>query len=169
MQRHIVVSIPEIVRPRPDLPANGRMLGEAVTDTASRRGARLTASGHPLPEAEHHRRVAAEAHEQLRELGNAGRHLYPWFERHEDTLGRGLAAELLLEAAHSAVYHVLGAPSIASLTAACLTSDRAIDIGRLERLVNDTGDGELGCPRPRSGTALRSSSSQPLDWSPSQV
>ena len=30
----------------------------------------------------------------------------------------------------SAVYHVLGAPGIASLTAACLTADRAIDIGR---------------------------------------
>lgn len=89
--------------------------------------------------AEHHRRPAAEAHDQLRELGSAGRHLYPWFERHEDVLGRGLAAELVLEAAHSALYHVLGAPGIASLTAACLTPDRAIDIGRLERLVKDSG------------------------------
>ena len=91
-------------------------------------------------QAEHHRRLAAEAHDQLRELGNSGRHLYPWFERHEDVLGRGLAAELVLKAAHSAVYHVLGAPGIASLTAACLTSDRSIDIGRLERLVKDRGD-----------------------------
>jgi hypothetical protein len=46
----------------------------------------------------------------------------------------------VLEATPSAVYHVLGAPSIASLTAACLTSDRAIDIGRLERLVGERGD-----------------------------
>jgi hypothetical protein len=91
-------------------------------------------------QAANHRQLAADAHEQLRELGNAGRHLYPWFERHEDILGRGLAAELALNAAHSAVYHVLGAPSIASLTAACLTSDRAIDIGRLERLVAQSGD-----------------------------
>ena len=60
-------------------------------------------------QAEDHRRLAAEAHEQLRELGNAARHLYPWFERHEDVLGRGLAAEVVLEVAHSAVYHVLGA------------------------------------------------------------
>jgi hypothetical protein len=41
------------------------------------------------------------------------------------------------------VYYVLGAPGIASLTAACLTSDRSIDIGRLERLVKDSG-----APRP---------------------
>jgi hypothetical protein len=38
------------------------------------------------------------------------------------------------------VYHVLGAPSIASLTAACVTSDRSIDIERLERLVAQGGD-----------------------------
>jgi hypothetical protein len=69
-----------------------------------------------------------------------GRLEYPWLERYEDVLGRGLAAELVLEAAHSAVYHVLGAPGIASLTAACLTSDRAIDIGRLKRLVRERGD-----------------------------
>ena len=43
-------------------------------------------------------------------------------------------------ASHDAVYHVLGAPGIASLTAACLTSDRAIDLGQLERLVKDIGD-----------------------------
>jgi hypothetical protein len=109
-------------------------------------------------QAEHHRRLAAEAHERLRELGNAGRHLYPWFERHEDVLGRGLAAELVLEAAHSAVYHVLAAPGIASLTAACLTSDRAIDIGRLEQLVKDAGDHrQLCCSRwrPSSTTGSR--------------
>ena len=51
--------------------------------------------------AEEHRR-AAQAHEQLRELGNSGRHLYPWFERHQDVLARGLAAELALDAAQAA-------------------------------------------------------------------
>jgi hypothetical protein len=107
-------------------PSNGRRVRADAAELAA--------------QAEHHRQVAAEAHEQLRELGNAGRHLYPWFERHEEVLGRGLAAEVLLEAAHSAVYHVLGAPGIASLTAACLTADRAIDIGRLERLVHERGD-----------------------------
>jgi hypothetical protein len=53
--------------------------------------------------AERHRRIAAGAHNQLRELGDSGRNLYPWFERHEQALGRGLAAELVLEAAHHAV------------------------------------------------------------------
>jgi hypothetical protein len=91
-------------------------------------------------QAERHRYLAAEAHDQLRELGNAGRHLYPWFERHEEVLGRGLAAEVVLEAAHSAVYHVLGAPGIASLTAMCLNSDRAIDLGAVRRLVEERGD-----------------------------
>ena len=38
------------------------------------------------------------------------------------------------------VYHVLGAPGIASLTAACLTSERAIDLGRLKRLVAEQDD-----------------------------
>jgi hypothetical protein len=88
---------------------------------------------------EEHRRRAAQAHEQLRELGNRRRHLYPWFERHRDVLARGMAAELTLDAAHQAVYHVLGAPGIASLTAACLTSDRAIDIGQLQELVRNGG------------------------------
>jgi hypothetical protein len=90
--------------------------------------------------AEEHRRRAAQAHEQLRELGNSGRHLHPWFERHQDVLARGMAAELTLDAAQCAVYHVLGAPGIASLTATCLTTDRAIDIGRLERLVKKDGE-----------------------------
>jgi hypothetical protein len=85
-------------------------------------------------------RLAAEAHEQLRQLGSGGRHLYLWFERHQEVLARGLAAEVALDAAHSAVYHVLGAPGIASLTAACLTSDRAIDIGEFQRLVGNGGD-----------------------------
>jgi hypothetical protein len=53
---------------------------------------------------------------------------------------RGMAVELTLDAAHSAVYHVLGAPGIASFTAACLTADRAIDLGRLERLVAKDGE-----------------------------
>jgi hypothetical protein len=50
-----------------------------------------------------------------------------------------MAAELTLDAAHQAVYHVLGAPAIASLTAACLTSDRAIDLGQLQDLVRNGG------------------------------
>ena len=90
--------------------------------------------------AEEHRRRAARAHEQLRELGNSGRHLYPWFERHQDVLARGMAAELTLDAAQGAVYHVVGAPGMASLTAACLTTDRPIDVGRLERLVKKDGE-----------------------------
>jgi hypothetical protein len=90
--------------------------------------------------AEEHRRQAAQAHEQLRELGNSGRHLHPWFERHQDVLARGMAAELTLDAAQGAVFHVLGAPGIASLTAACLTTDRAIDLGRLEGLVKKAGE-----------------------------
>lgn len=45
-------------------------------------------------------------HGQLRELGNSGRHLYLWFERYQDLLARGLAAELTLDAAHHAVYNV---------------------------------------------------------------
>jgi hypothetical protein len=55
-------------------------------------------------------------------------------------LARGLAAEVALDAAHSAVYHVLGAPGIASLTAGCLTSDRAIDLGQLQELVKNGGE-----------------------------
>ena len=51
-----------------------------------------------------------------------------------------MAAELTLDAAHSAVCHVLGAPGIASFTAACLTADRAIDLGRLERLIAKDGE-----------------------------
>jgi hypothetical protein len=46
----------------------------------------------------------------------------------------------VLEAAHHAVYHVLGAPAIASLTATCLRSDRAIDLGVLKRVVEERGD-----------------------------
>lgn len=105
-----------------------------------RRTARREAAARAV-RAEEHQRLAAQAHEQLRELGKAGRHLYPWFERHEEVLARGLAAELALDAAHRAAYHVLGAPSIASLTAACLTVDRAIQLSRLERLVDEHGDG----------------------------
>ena len=51
-----------------------------------------------------------------------------------------MAAELTLDAAQGAVYHVLGAPGIATMTAACLTTDRAIDLGRLERLVRRDGE-----------------------------
>jgi hypothetical protein len=105
-----------------------------------RRQARADAA-ETATQADEHRRRAADAHDQLRELG--GRHLYPWFEQHAEVLARGLAAELALDVSHRAVYYVLGAPGIASLTAACLTSDRSIDIGRLERLVKDSG-----APRP---------------------
>jgi hypothetical protein len=76
--------------------------------------------------------MAAEAHEQLRELGQRLRHLYPWFEQHKESLARGLAAELSLDSPHRAVYHVLGAPGIVSLTAASLVADRSIDLVRLE-------------------------------------
>ena len=51
-----------------------------------------------------------------------------------------MAAELTLAAAQSAVYHLLGAPGIASLTAACLASDRAIDLGELQELVRNGGE-----------------------------
>jgi hypothetical protein len=51
-----------------------------------------------------------------------------------------MAAELTLDATHSAVYHLLGAPGIASLTAACLTTDRAIDLGQLQVLVRNGGE-----------------------------
>ena len=109
-----------------------------------RRQARADAS-EQVDRAEEHRRQAAHAHERLRELGKSGRHLHPWFERHQDVLAREMAAELTLDAAHSAVYHVLGAPGIASLTAVCLTADRAIDLGRLERLVTKDGEPRSGC------------------------
>ena len=91
-------------------------------------------------QADEHRRQAAQAHEQLRELGTSGRHLYPWFERHRAVLARGMAAELSLDAAQSAVYHLLGAPGIASLAAACLTTDQAIDLGQLQELVKTGGE-----------------------------
>ena len=51
-----------------------------------------------------------------------------------------MAAELTLDAAQGAVYHVLGEPGIASITAACLTTDRAIDLGRLEQVVKKNGE-----------------------------
>ncbi len=115
-------------------------MADAMDAVAARRRQARSDAAERAARAEEHSRSAAQAHEQLRELGSGGRHLYPWFERHQDVLARGLAAELALEAAHHAVYHVLGAPGIASLTVACLTSGRAIDIGRLERLVRDIGD-----------------------------
>jgi len=108
--------------------------GFAATAAGASRCGRASRSG------QEHRRQAAHAHERLRELGNSGRHLYPWFERHQDVLARGMAAELTLDAADSAVYHVLGAPGIASFTAACLTSDRAIDLGQLQELVRNGGE-----------------------------
>jgi hypothetical protein len=104
-----------------------------------RRRARAAAATHTA-RSEEHQRWAARAHDQLRELGSSVRHLYPWFERHEAVLARGMAAELTPDAAHSSVYHVLGAPGIASFTAACLTADRAVDLGRLERLIAKDGE-----------------------------
>ena len=103
-----------------------------------RRQARTDAAAR-ADRADEHRRRATQAHEQLRELGNSGRHLHPWFERHHDVLARGMAAELTLDGAQSAAYHLLGAPGIASLTATCLTTDRAIDLGQLQELVRNGG------------------------------
>jgi hypothetical protein len=104
-----------------------------------RRQARADAA-EQVDRAEEHRQRAAHAHERLRELGNSGRHMCMWFERHQEVLARGMAAELTLDAAQGAVYHLLGAPGIASLTAACLTSDRAIDLGQLQELVKNGGE-----------------------------
>ena len=87
-----------------------------------------------------HRRQAAETQEQIRVLDQQGRHLYGWFERHRDTLARGLAAEQRLNTFDRAAYHVLGAPGIASLTARSLTAERAIDLSGLEDLVEREGD-----------------------------
>ena len=64
----------------------------------------------------------------------------PRLERHQHVLARGMAAELTFEAAQSGVYHLLGASGVASFTAACLTADRAIDLGRLERLIAKDGE-----------------------------
>ena len=63
-----------------------------------------------------------------------------WFEQHRKTLARGLAAEQLLNTGDRAVYHVLGAPSIASLTAGSLTPKRAIDLDELSELLERMGD-----------------------------
>ena len=126
-----------------------------------RRQARAEAAER-IARAEEHRRVAAQAHEQLRELGNSSRHLYAWFERHQDVLARGLAAEVALDAARSAVYHVLGAPRIASLTATCLTQDRAIDSASLSGLSSATGTPGSGCcstSRPSCTAVSRASRS----------
>ena len=119
----------ELILRRRRWPLASRRRPEARADAAER-----------TDRAEEHGRQAAQAHEQLRQLGNSGRHLYPWFERHRAVLARGLAAELTLDAAQSAVSHLLGAPGIASLTAACLTIDRAIDLGQLQELVKNVGE-----------------------------
>ena len=50
-----------------------------------------------------------------------------------------MAAELT-STPRKARYNLLGAPGVASLTAACLTTNRAIDIGLLERLVKKCGE-----------------------------
>ena len=87
-----------------------------------------------------HREQARAAQEQIRELDAQSRHPYAWFEQHRETLAHGLAAEQLLSTGDRAVYHVLGAPSIASLTAASLTPERAIDLDELAELVKSMGD-----------------------------
>ena len=76
----------ELLRRRWRLPPAPRRRRKERADAAER-----------ADRAQEHRRRAAQAHEQLRELGNSGRHLYPWFERHQHALGRGLAAELTLK------------------------------------------------------------------------
>jgi len=138
----------ELLRRRWRLPPAPRRRRKERADAAER-----------ADRAQEHRRRAAQAHEQLRELGNSGRHLYPWFERHQHALGRGLAAELTLNAAQGAVYHVLGAPGIASLTAACLTCDRAIDLGQLQELVRNGGEARQRLPQPSCTVASRASPS----------
>jgi hypothetical protein len=105
----------------------------------ARRQARVDA-GARYERAESHRRLAAEAQERIRALGEQGRHLFDWFERNRDVLARGLASEQQLNRSDRAVYLVLGAPSIAALTAACLTADRAIELDRLAYLVEERGD-----------------------------
>lgn len=102
---------------------------QACTEVAERRERAAT-----------HRRRANEVQEQIRGLDRPGRHLYAWFEQHRDTLALGLVAEQLLNTGDRAAYHVLGAPSIASLTAACLTAARAIDLTELGELVDRQGD-----------------------------
>jgi hypothetical protein len=97
-------------------------------------------AAHHVAKAEERARVANDAHEQLRELGHEGRHLYPWFERCENALAWGLAAEYELDVIYGAAYHVPGAPSIAPRTARCLISGRGIDRDRLEKLAGEEGD-----------------------------
>ena len=112
-----------------------------------RRQARTDAAAR-ADRADEHRRRAAQAHERLRELGNSGRHLYPWFERHHDVLAPGLAAELTLDGAQSAAYHRLGAPGIASLTAACLTTTgRSISVASNGSSRRTAGCGSGCCSR----------------------
>jgi len=92
------------------------------------------------PRAESHRQLAANAQDEIRILGEQGRHLYDWFERNRDAVALGLAAEQSLNTVDRAAYHVLGAPSIASLTAACLTAERAIKLNQLVGVVEERGD-----------------------------
>lgn len=86
------------------------------------------------------RLLAADAQDEIRRLSEQGRHLYHWFERNQDVLALGLAAEQQLDTGNRAAYHVLGAPSIAPLTAACLNAERAIDLGQLGPLVEEQGN-----------------------------
>lgn len=63
---------------------------------AEQRQARIDAEERSA-RAESHRQLAADAQEQIRVLGEQGRHLYHWFERNRDTLALGLAAEQQLD------------------------------------------------------------------------
>ena len=90
--------------------------------------------------AESHRQLAANAQDLIRILGEQGRHLYDWFERNRDAVALGLAAEQSLNTVDRAAYHVLGAPSLASLTAVCLTAERAIKLNQLVGVVEERGD-----------------------------
>ena len=90
--------------------------------------------------AESHRQLAADVQDRIRTLGEQGRHLFDWFERNRDAVALGLAAEQSLNTVDRAAYHVLGAPSIASLTAVCLTAGRAIKLDQLAEVVEGRGD-----------------------------
>jgi len=90
--------------------------------------------------AESHRQLAANAQDLIRILGEQGRHLYDWFDRNRDAVALGLAAEQSLNTVDRAAYHVLGAPSLASLTAVCLTAERAIKLNQLVGVVEERGD-----------------------------
>jgi hypothetical protein len=105
--------------------------GRRVAGSLDEDGARLTVS--LTEDRERHSRLAADCQREAelplrrRRWALAPR---PRREARADATQR----------ADRAAYHVLGAPGIASLTAACLTSDRAIDLGQLQELVKNGGE-----------------------------